>query len=257
MHARAEQPERTVDGLTRDEICRRYQPKVIQIARRFHERLSAEVRLPIEDLAAVGAIGLLEAFDRYDDARGVQFGTFAEHRIRGAMYDALRENDAFGRRRRQLARRIQAETDELRRVQGREPTAGDVAGSMEMPVESYHGAVSRVAPVIHVAFDTPIRSDGDEGRSIGDLVADPGIGPEAGLLVADLRARLKAAVAALPDRQRQAVLMYYGGDLNLAEIAAVFRVTVSRVSQILTESRERLRRTLAGSIEPADLAVGQ
>jgi DNA-directed RNA polymerase specialized sigma subunit len=49
--------------------------------------------------------------------------------------------------------------------------------------------------------------------------------------------------------------MYYGSELNLAEIAAVFEVTVSRVSQILTEARERLRKQLAGSVDESDFAA--
>ncbi|MEQ1505729.1 MAG: FliA/WhiG family RNA polymerase sigma factor [Myxococcota bacterium] len=244
---------RRVDGMTRDEVCRRFQPKVVLLARRMHERLSSDLRIPLDDLAAVGAIGLLEAFDRFDASRGIQFATFAEYRIRGAMYDALRENDAFSRRRRQLSKRIQQAGDAIRRAEGRDPTANEVADELGIDLDEYHAAVDRTKPVVHLSLDGP--NDDDDGRVFGDRLADPARGPDAGIVAHEVKVALKQAIRELPDRQRQAVMMYYGGELTLAEIAAVFDVTVSRVSQILTEAREKLRKKLSASIDGGDLGV--
>ena len=55
-------------------------------------------KLPIdysdrEDLVNVGIIGLMEALDKFDRNRNVQFETFARFRIRGAVLDELRARD--------------------------------------------------------------------------------------------------------------------------------------------------------------------
>ena len=58
-----------------------------------------------------------------------------------------------------------------------------------------------------------------------------------------------------PDRHRQCILMYYGKEMSLAEIAEVYGVTVSRISQILSEARGRLRKKLAPYVDKTDLAL--
>lgn len=254
MGYQRDQSNRRIDGMNREEICRRYQAKVVLLARRMHERVSGDLRAGIDDLAAEGAIGLLEAFDRFDPTRGIQFGTYAEYRIRGAMYDALRDGDAVGRRRRQLARRIQAAADTIRATELREPAPMEVADALGIDLDAYHAAVDRSKPVVHVAFDSPIHGDRG-GRTFAESLAERGPTHESVLVAAEIRVALKTAVQALPTRQREAVLMYYGSELNLAEIAQVFGVTTSRVSQILTEARERLRRALAGTVDESDFVA--
>lgn len=244
--------QRLVEGMTRDEVCRRFQSKVMFIARRLHERLSSELQIPLDDLAAVGAIGLLEAFDRFEPTRGIQFTTFAEYRIRGAMYDALRENDSFSRRRRQLSKRVNTAAEEIRRAEGRNPSAKEVADKLGIDLDEYHSAVDRTKPVVHVSLDAP--DDGsDGGRSLSDRLADPAWGALSGIVATEVRDALKACILELPDRQRQCVMMYYGSELTLAEIAQVFGITVSRVSQILTEARERLRKRMLTMVDAEEI----
>ena len=69
-----------------------------------------------------------------------------------------------------------------------------------------------------------------------------------------VRLSLRAAIKALPDRQRHCVMMYYDKEMSLAEIAAVYDVSVSRISQIISEARKRLRAALAETIDLADFS---
>jgi RNA polymerase sigma factor (sigma-70 family) len=57
-----------------------------------------------DDLAGAGTIGLIQAVDRFDQARGAKFKTYAQHRILGAMLDFLREEDPLSRSERRRAR---------------------------------------------------------------------------------------------------------------------------------------------------------
>jgi RNA polymerase sigma factor for flagellar operon FliA len=219
----------------------------MHVARRLHQRLAGDFRGSVDDLAAVGAIGLLEAFDRFEPARGIAFSTFAEYRVRGAMYDSLRHDDAFTRRRRQLARSIQAARDEVRRTEGRAPEAQDVARRLGLDVQAFHEACQTTAPVVHVHLDDAT------GVPVGERVADPGTGPLDRIVAHEVAEALEDAIGQLPERQRECVRMYYTAELPLADIAKVLGVTVSRISQILTEAREKLRRRLETTLDPEDL----
>ncbi len=249
-----DETQRRVEGMTRDEACVRYQRKVLFIARRLHDRLSSDLQMPLEDLAAVGAIGLLEAFDRFEESRGIQFSTFAEYRIRGAMYDVLRENDAFSRRRRDLSKRVMSAAEEIRREEGRDPSASEVADRLGIDLDSYHAAVDGTKPVVHLSFDTP--AEGQDGDlALSELLPDPTLSALGDIVAVEVREALKASILELPERSRQCVMMYYGSELTLAEIAQVFGVTVSRVSQILNEARERLRKRMRSLVDAEEVEM--
>ena len=75
----------------REKILLEQLPQVRFIARRIHERLPRHV--PLEDLVHAGVLGLMDALNKYDRAKHVQFSSYAKFRIRGAILDSLREMD--------------------------------------------------------------------------------------------------------------------------------------------------------------------
>ncbi|MEE2751906.1 MAG: FliA/WhiG family RNA polymerase sigma factor [Myxococcota bacterium] len=248
--------ERCVEGLTREEVTRHYQRKILLIARQLVDRLPPHTNMEFEDLVSYGAIGLLEAFDRFDDARGIQFSTFAEYRIRGAMLDALRGEDTFTRRRRQLAKRIASTTQTLRQELARDPSPGEVAECLGISIDDYWSELDRVKPVVQLSIDKAVVGEEDEGRTLLEqLAADPESQPGHRLDVAEVKNHLEEAVMALSEQQRHCVMMYYGKELSLAEIAEVYEVTPSRISQILSEARGRLRKKLMSKIDLNDLSL--
>ena len=249
--------ERTVEGMSRKEATLHFQGKILLIARQLSERLPADSSVFLEDLVSYGAIGLLEAFDRYDSSRQILFSTFAEYRIRGAMLDALRSNDTFTRRRRQLAKRIEAVSGSLKRELGRNPDPEEVADCLQIDMDQYWAAVDRVKPISLVSIDVVLQDeDGGEGRALVEqLTTAAHSDPSHDLDVAEVKRHLKEAVKALPEKQRHCVMMYYGKDLSLAEIAAVYEVTPSRISQILSQAKQSLRKKLRHLVEPGDLGL--
>ena len=81
---------------------------VNRIARRFQRRVPPCVRF--DDLASAGMVGLIQAVDRFDQTRGLNFRTYAQHRILGAMQDFLRDEDPLSRTER---RRVRASAPSL------------------------------------------------------------------------------------------------------------------------------------------------
>lgn len=247
--------ERRIEGLSREEICRKYQRKILLLSRRISERLPPGCELGGEDLASFGAIGLLEAFDRFDENRDIQFTTFAEYRIRGAMMDALRATDTFTRHRRQVAKEVVEAERKLTGELGRPPQAGEVANRLGMDMDTYWRTMDRVKPVSHVRIDASEGPDGgDDGRTFAETIADDTFRSAFSSIMGEqAKQALKDAIQGLPERKRECVLLYYGRDMNLLEVAETFNVTPSRISQILSEARSTLRKQLEGVVGAGDL----
>src|SRR5215203_6715244 len=102
-------------------------PFVEHLARRVAATMPHSIDLG--DLVQDGVIGLIDAAERFDEARGIKFETFAERRIRGAMIDALRK-DAWPRGVRRVRRELEAAREKLRASLGHEPSLADLAAAV-------------------------------------------------------------------------------------------------------------------------------
>jgi len=245
---------RRIDGMTRDQACEHFRNKLTLIARRVFLRQGGHENVTVEDLAACGALGLLEAFDRYDVSRGVNFAAYAEYRIRGAMFDALRSEDTFSRRRRNLSKRVAAASRVVQHRVGREPTPEEVSRELEITLEEYWDVVDRVKPVHVTSLDKPAGDD-DDGIPLVERIMERGAEkPDDAIFMEELRGHVKRAVLELPEREKNCVLFYYGKDMTQAEIAEVYGVTVPRISQILSSARKRLRKKLLQVVDQEDVA---
>ncbi len=243
--------------MTREEICVKFRSRILITARRVAERLPPGCDLALEDLASFGAIGLLEAFDRFDESRAILFTTFAEYRIRGAIMDALRQNDSFSRYRRQMSRRIDEAVGALHLELRRPPEPEELAARLGVDMATYWHMRETTQPVSYVSVFDADDEEGEDGRTLAEvLVGSDGNEPIQALMGKDARNLLKMAVMELPERKRQCVILYYGRGLNLTEIAKVFDLTPSRISQILSGARQDLREILADQIDLDDLAWG-
>ena len=74
----------------RDRILLEQLPQVRYLARRIHERLPRHISL--EDLVHAGVVGLIDALNKFDGSKHVQFGSYAKFRIRGAILDSSAGN---------------------------------------------------------------------------------------------------------------------------------------------------------------------
>ncbi|MCW5963957.1 MAG: sigma-70 family RNA polymerase sigma factor [Bryobacterales bacterium] len=125
----------TYVNAAREERILSHLPLVRRIAREIHRQCPRTVAL--EDLVSAGTIGLIQAADRYDAARGTQLGTLADRRIRGAILDHLRGLDPLPRALRRFVRKLQECRARLRAELGREPEEAEIAEAMRIPLDAY------------------------------------------------------------------------------------------------------------------------
>jgi RNA polymerase sigma factor FliA len=220
---------------------KQYTPLVRRLAHQMIAKLPANVQ--IDDLIQVGMIGLHDAMSRFDAAQGVQFETFATQRIRGAMLDDLRSGDWMSRGDRKQQRQIEAAVHKLEQAHGRAPAESEIAKEMGLSLGDYQDLLTKVRGTQLVYLEDMTGDDGDQGF-LDRHVADASSDPLSMLNDQRMREALVAAIKLLPEREQYVMSMYYEHDMNLKEIAAVLKVTESRVCQLHTQSIARLRAKL-------------
>ncbi len=224
--------------LDNSSLIRQYSPLVRRLAHQMIAKLPANIE--IDDLIQVGLIGLTDALSRFDVGQGVQFETFATQRIRGAMLDELRGGDWMSRGTRRQQRTIEAAVHKLEQKLGRAPHESEIAAEMGVSLQDYQELLGKVRGTQLVFLEDMSGADGDEDY-LDRHVVDEGSNPAAQLQDHRMREALVAAIKNLPEREQFVMSMYYEHDMNLKEIAAVLKVTESRVCQLHSQSIARLR----------------
>jgi len=207
----------------------------------------------LKDLVQDGMIGLIDAACRYDEARGIKFETFAERRVRGAMIDALRK-DAWPRGVRRQRRELEAAREQLRKELGSEPSMADLAARMG----SDEVRLSRTIVRINTIESTSPLSSGEnvDGAQLpAALVPSEPVAPDKAFEQAEVRDRIRAAIASLPARERKVVGLYYYGEATMKEIGAEIGVNESRVSQLHARAIGRLKKALGGADASEEIVI--
>ena len=225
--------------LDRNALIRQYQPLVRKLA--FHMMAKLPANVEVDDLIQVGLIGLTEALSRFEATQGVQFETFATQRIRGAMLDELREYDWVSRSTRKSQRDIEESMRRLEHRLGRSPLESEIAADMGISLEDYQSMLTKVRGSQLIYLEDMTNNSDDEDGFLDRHMGDPNADPVNILRDQRLRQALVEAIKNLPEREQHIMSLYYEQDMNLKEIAAVLKVTESRVCQLHSQSIARLR----------------
>jgi RNA polymerase sigma factor for flagellar operon FliA len=198
--------------------------------------------IDLGDLVQDGVLGLIDAANRFDEGRGIKFETFAERRVRGAMIDALRR-DAWPRGVRRVRRELEAAREQLRRELGAEPTLSDLArrvGSDEARLERTIVRINTIESTSPLAsFDSL-----DTSTLPAVLVPSEPVAPDRLYEQAEVRDRVRTAMALLPERERKIINLYYFAEATMKQIGDAIGVNESRVSQLHARAIQRLKSVL-------------
>jgi RNA polymerase sigma factor for flagellar operon FliA len=227
----------------KEEMVTQYLPLVRLVAEKVHRRLPPGVDL--ESLIHSGVVGLLQALDRFDPKRGVDFEIYARYRIQGEVMQCLRSLDWVRRSVRSWGRKIEAVKTKLAGKFAREPTAEEIAKELEIPLENYFRLDQQVNEATLLSLeDLSIASEADWERAQEKYTDSPFLDPLSVVEGKDLVEKLALGVAALPERDRLVVTLYYYEELTLREIGQILDLSEGRVCQILAHVVACLRGTL-------------
>jgi RNA polymerase sigma factor FliA len=222
-------------------------PFVEALARRMAATMPHSIDL--SDLVQDGVIGLIDAAERFDEARGIKFETFAERRIRGAMIDALRK-DAWPRGVRRVRRELEAAREKLRVTLGHEPSLADLAHEIGADEKRLGKTIVRIN-TIESTSPLSCGDNIDEAQLPAVLVPAEPERPDSAYEKSEVRDRVRGAIESLPPRERRVISLYYYGEVTMKEIGSELGVNESRVSQLHARALRRLRDALGADITPA------
>ena len=216
-------------------------PIVRFLARRIHERLPQHV--DIEDLVSAGMVGLMDAFSKFDPSKKVQFRSYAQFRIRGAILDSLRTLDWSPRELRRKGRAVEEAIRVLTQRMGRAPGEADVAAEMTLGLEEYQQLLGDLKGLEIGTLHMERNEDSGE-EELAYIPGRPEDDPLFHCLRGELEDRLSEAIANLPDRERLVMTLYYYEEMTMREIGLALGVVESRVSQVHASAVMHMRSAL-------------
>jgi RNA polymerase sigma-B factor len=216
----------------RDELVASHLPLVRYLAGRFGGRGE-----PVEDLVQVGTIGLIQAVDRFQIDRGLEFSTFATPNILGEIKRHFRDRGwmvRVPRRLQELQAQIAPAVAELGQRLGRSPTVAELARHISATEDEIVEATESARAYVALPLDAP--------RGIGgSTIADELVDQDGAMANAELRQALLPALSGLPSRQRAVLVLRFIDNRTQSEIADALGISQVHVSRLLAKALDDLR----------------
>jgi RNA polymerase sigma-B factor len=216
----------------RDELVTAHLPLVRYLARRFAGRGESA-----DDLMQIGTVGLLQAIDRFEPDRGLEFSTFATPNIAGEIKRHFRDRGwmvRVPRRLQELQGELAAGISDLSQRLGRSPTVPEIAKHLGLTEEAVIDGTESARAYSAVPIDVP-------STTTGMTVADTLIESDSALDHVELRHALRPVLADLTERERQALTLRFVDNKTQSEIAEVLGISQVHVSRLLAKTLAELR----------------
>lgn len=230
-------------AIDRDLLLVEHLPTVRYVARRIHERLPQHIDL--DDLISAGIVGLIDAFSKFDHTKKVQFKSYAQFRIRGAILDSLRALDWSPRELRRKGRAVEEAIRTVTQRIGHAPSEHEIAAEMNLALTEYQQLLGDLKG-LEIGSLHMERSEDSGDEELAYIPGSPEEDPLFRCLKGELKESLADAIDDLPEKERMVLTLYYYEELTMKEIGLTLGVVESRVSQIHSSAVLRLRTALAG-----------
>ena len=227
----------------REELVTRYAPLVKTIAGRLALRLPQHISQ--DDLTSAGLMGLLDAIDKFDVSKGVEFKSYAEFRIKGAMIDELRSMDWVPRSVRKNAKLLTEAYSRVENKTMRPAQDEEVAEELGIDMDAFYKLLDESRGIsIFNEYDMQINNTSEGQSDSGTYEIGFDQSPLQTLKKTEIVGIIAGAIDKLPKNERTAVSLYYYEELTMKEIGEVMGYTESRVSQLHTKAVLRLKNSL-------------
>jgi RNA polymerase sigma factor for flagellar operon FliA len=185
----------------------------------------------------------MDAFAKFDPEKKVQFRSYAQFRIRGAIIDSLRTLDWSPRDLRRKGRAVEEAIRALTARLGRPPGEGEVAGEMDLTLDQYQQLLGDLKGLEIGTLHLERNEDSGE-EELAYIPGRPEEDPLFCCLRGELEERLAESINQLPDRERLVMTLYYYEEMTMREIGLALGVVESRVSQVHASAVVHLRAAL-------------
>lgn len=198
-----------------------------------------------EDLESFGVVGLIDAVEKFDYNKGVQFNTYGSIRVRGAIMDYLRKLDWLPSSTRRCGKEIKKTAEKMASRLGRPPRIDELAEKLDYSV----ARVRKIYQKIYSADWLSLYRDIGDGQLNDILPGDSKLEPENIVTGNEAETVLAAALEKLTEKQYLVISLYYYEEMTQQEISEIMEVSPARISQIHKKAVYRLRGFLSSKKE--------
>ncbi len=239
----------TGDAQLRNRIVLTFAPLVKYIV--YNKIRELPARCEVDDFISCGLEALINSIDRYDPEKGATLEQYAWTRIHGAVLDELRRQDWAPRSLRRWERDISRVRDRFAAAHGRQPTIEELAVAVGTTPAELRARQGEIVASDLTSLNTLVLSDEETSvERIDTLVSDDRqADPESSALSEAAKERFRRAFGTLPEREREVAVLLYVKNLTLREIGDILAVSESRVCQIHSELKRKLRKALGDDAE--------
>lgn len=231
--------KQTGDQEAKKTLVEHYLPLVQHVSLRMSQGLPSNISQ--EDLYSYGTIGLIDAIDKFDLNRGIQFETYASWRIKGAILDSLRQGDWVPRSVREKSRKVEEAYQELEQKFLRSVSEHEVSSYLQMDTKELRKIRQEISMTTLSSLEDSVQDEEVETTLLSKLSDDKVRQPEETVHDHYLKETITRAIKQLTDREKTVVSLFYYEDLSLSEIAEVMSLTPSRISQLHSKAIWRLK----------------
>ena len=226
-------------------------PLVKRVVFNIRKHLPAHVE--VDELAANGVLGLVDAVAKFDPSKGVKMEAYARHRVRGAILDGLRRADTASRDMRRKYNRIQTLYRALESKLGRPVQDEEMATALGMTLGKWHRELNETQSAGLDSGSRVISAGPAMMLQSTDLefLVDGRDSPFDLCYRREQHEILSQALSRLRERERKIVTLHNHQGLTMKQIAGQMHVDESRVSQIHSTALMRLRATVNSLLQPS------
>ena len=228
----------------RNRLVLTYVPLVKHIVYKKLRELPASCE--VEDLISCGIESLIPAIDRYDPAKGAALEPYLWTRIHGSVLDELRRRDWAPRSLRRLERDIKQAREMFTGVHGRPPNREELADALSLTTSQLREKEQEIQNSDLTSLSSLVVTEGETAIELIDTLQtdDLSTDPEHVAGWDEAKDKFRHAFEQLPPREREVAILLYVKNLTLREIGKVLEVSESRVSQIHSQLKRRIRERL-------------
>ena len=220
-------------------LVEKYIPLVKYLASRV--MIGKTKYIEYEDLVSYGIIGLLDAINRYDSEKGMQFSSYATLRIKGAMIDEIRKHRPISKGAMDKLAKYNESVEVLQNQLMREPSLKEIALYMNISENDVSQIENYINYMSIISLESVLYSDEDD-VTIMDTIEDKySMSPEDSLENEEKIKILQQAIEMLKEKDKLVLKLYYYEKLTLKEIGVILEVSESRVCQLHSRAIRNLK----------------
>ena len=182
------------------------------------------------DLYQAGILGIIKAYQNYQENGECKFSTYAYNYIYGEMYQvACNKEMKYGKDLLSLVKKLEKASSMLAQELMRDPSIQELSEFVNLPVEKIEMALSSVNNLVY------LDEDSDEKRNMYEVISyESGIDTDEAIM-------LKDSIDNLKPLEKDIINARYFEDLTQSETARKLGITQVMVSRYETKSLEKIR----------------